>query len=70
MLGVLHQVSAVVERGHERGVTRPVPTTTIAALAWMVERTCMQELADSSPAVQAELADTFTEIIFTALCAW
>ncbi|OBF24970.1 TetR/AcrR family transcriptional regulator [Mycobacterium sp. ACS4331] len=67
--GVAEGVTAVIEGGQAAGTIRPeLPAaTTAAALTWMVERSCQQNLPQNPRRYDAELADVLTEIIWGAL---
>jgi AcrR family transcriptional regulator len=63
------RVAAVIEAGQAGGAIRRDLSAAITAssLTWMVERACQQNLPGSPPSYDAELAATFTQIVWGAL---
>lgn len=63
------RVTEVIEAGQADGSIRPeLPAaTTAAALTWMVERTCQQNLPGKPSEYDVELADTLTQIAWATL---
>lgn len=69
LAGISGRLTQVIEDGQADGTIRPeLPAATAAStLSWMVERACQQNLPNSPPDYDAELAATLTEIVWGAL---
>ncbi|QUR68275.1 TetR/AcrR family transcriptional regulator [Mycobacterium spongiae] len=69
LAGISERLAGVIQDGQADGsIRRELPAlTTASALTWMVERACQQNLPDSQPRYDAELAATLTEIVWGAL---
>lgn len=69
MTAIAGELTRVIEAGQSDGSIRgSLPAAaTASTLTWMVERACQQNLPVSQPGYDAELATTFTEIIWGAL---
>jgi AcrR family transcriptional regulator len=69
LTAITGRLTRVIADGQADGSIRGVlaASTAASALTWMVERVCQQNLPNSPPAYDAELATTLTEIIWGAL---
>jgi AcrR family transcriptional regulator len=69
LTGIAERMARVIEDGQADGSVRPelVAATTANALTWMVERACQQNLPLRAEDYDAELADTFTQIVCATL---
>jgi AcrR family transcriptional regulator len=69
LTAIAERLARVIEDGQADGSIRPelVASTTASALTWMVERACQQNLPARGTDYDAELADTFTQIVCATL---
>jgi AcrR family transcriptional regulator len=69
LTAIAGRLTEVIEAGQAGGAIRRDLSAAIAAssLTWMVERACQQNLPGRPPSYDAELAATFTQIVWGAL---
>jgi AcrR family transcriptional regulator len=69
LTAIAARLTEVIEDGQAGGAIRRDVSSAITAstLTWMVERACQQNLPGSPPSYDAELAATFTQIVWGAL---
>lgn len=69
LTAIAARLTAVIEAGQSAGTIRRElsAATAASALTWMTERTCQQNLPGSPPSYDAGLAETLTQIVWSAL---